>query len=61
MPHIVAVDEGTQHRDIFGEFSTIYDIDVHKSGTESQNSLSIGERYLDPLLKTLLKFCEDYP
>ena len=44
MPHAIAIDEGTQHRDMFGELSTIYDNDVQKSGTESHNSLGIGER-----------------
>ena len=61
MPHTLAFDEGTQHRDIFGELSTIYDTDVHKSGTESHNSLGISERYHEPLCKTFLKLFEDHP
>ena len=61
MLHTIAVDEGTQHSDIFGELSKIYDIDVQKSGTESHNSLGIGERYHDTLRKTFLKLPEDHP
>ena len=53
MPHTIADDEATQNRDIFGELSTIYDIDVQKCGTESQTSLGAGERYHDPLPKNL--------
>ena len=61
MPHNIAVDEGTRHRDIFREVSNIYDIDTQKSSTESQNSLAIGGRYHDPLRKTFLKLREDHP
>ena len=58
---MIAVDEGTQIRDIFREPSSIYDIDVQTDGTESHNSLSIGERYHDPLSKNFLKLLKDQP
>ena len=60
MPHILAVDEGTQNHDIFGELSTINDIDVQMHGKEAHNSHGIGERYHDSLRKTFLKLNEDY-
>ena len=55
MPHSIAVDDRTQHRDILGELSNIYGIDIQKSDTESRNSLGISERYHGPLHKTFLK------
>ena len=61
MPQTIAVNEGTDHRDIFGELSTTYEIDIQKSGTESHNSLGIGERYYDPLRNSFLKLREDHP
>ena len=57
----IAADEGIRHRDIFGELSTIYDINCQKIGTESHNSFSISERYHDPLRKAFLRLREDDP
>ena len=34
---------------------------LQKSGTESHNSLGIGERYHYPPRKTFLRLCEDHP
>ena len=61
MPHTIVVDEGAQHRDMFGELLKIYDIYIQKSGTGPQNSLSIGEKYHKSLCKTFLKLQEDHP
>ena len=61
MPHTIALEEETQLCDIFGELSTIYDIDVQKSCTEAHKSLSIGEIYHEPLFETFLKLREDHP
>ena len=52
------VDERTQNRDIIGELPAIYGIDVQRSGTEAQKSLSIGELYHDPPRKTFLQLHE---
>ena len=60
-PHTIAVDQSSQHCEIFEELSKMYDIDVHKSGTESHNSLGISDRYHVPLRKIFLKLREDHP
>ena len=60
MSYTIAVDEGTQHREIFEKLSTIFEFGVQKSGTEAQTYLSIRKRYHDPLRETFVKLREGY-
>ena len=55
LPHTFAVDEGSQFRKIFAELSVLHQVNIHKSGIESHNSLGIGERYHKPLRDTYRK------
>ena len=45
---------GAQFRDSFAEIAAFHDINIDTSGTEAQNSIEIGERYLT-LLRNMFR------
>ena len=55
------VIEGSHFRKILAEFAALRDINIEKSGIESQNGAGIGERYHKPLRDTYRKLKLDYP
>ena len=61
LPHCMRVDEGSQFCKIFAELSAIHEFNVKKSGIQSRNSLSVGERYREPLFHIYLKLKADSP
>ena len=61
LPHTLAVDEGWQFRKTFAELSVLHQVNIHKSGIESHNSLGIGEQHPKPLLDTYRKLKIEHP
>ena len=61
LPQHIMVDEGTQLRKVFAELSALHDVELVKSGFQSHNSVSIGERYHKPLRDTYRKLKLDHP
>lgn len=55
------VDEGSQFRKIFAELGAPHNINLEKSGVESQSSLGIRERYHRPLRESYSRIKVDYP
>ena len=43
------------------ELATLHDVTVDQTGSESQNSIDIGERYHAPLRNTYLKLYHERP
>lgn len=60
-PERILADQGSVFRsDMFGTLYQEHDIRLEFTGTESHNSLGVGERYHDPLRRTYMKLRADY-
>ena len=59
--HNLMVDQVSQFQKTFAELTTLHDVTVEQSGTQSHNSIGIGERYHAPLRNTYLKLCQKHP
>lgn len=55
------VDEGARFRKVFAELTALHDNKLEKSGVQSHNSLTFGERYHKPLRPTYLELKLDHP
>lgn len=61
-PERILTDQGSVFRsEQFVKLCAEHEIVLEHTGTESHNSLGVGERYHEPLRKTYLKLRADYP
>ena len=60
-PNTLVFDDGSQLKDTFVELCKINAVEWQRSGTQHHNALVIGERYHEPIRRTIRKLRVDHP
>ena len=61
LPNRMLTDQGSAFGDLFISMAQLDQVDVQRTGIEAHSSLSLGERYHQPLRNTYRKIMKDVP